>query len=60
MGTLYIISGIVLNISHKGSQQSFNYGSVRRFDLFAAEAKWAKFNIIKCVFFAKGQGKNHS
>ena len=34
---------------YRGSQHSFHQGSVRAFELFAAEAKWAGFNIIKCV-----------
>ena len=44
-------------LKHRGSQHSFLQGSVRTFDLFAAEAKQAGFNIIICVLWPNCQEK---
>ena len=41
-----------LNLSWNGEW------SVRTFDLFAAEAKWACLNIIKCVLLLRCKAKN--
>ena len=48
---------VVFRHNHRGLQHSFFYGSIRTFDMFAAEAKWAGFNIIKCVLRPRRKAK---
>ena len=42
------LDNIEFTIDHRGSHHFFFYGYVKTFELFAAKAKWARFNHKMC------------